>query len=247
MKPKPPSSRDRWNFLQNKIHLRRLHPGDCLEHLTGMLHRAFSIIGEMGIPCSCVKQSPEVTRQRVDRGDCFVALSDDVVVGTITLYAPEHASDSKHYRDPQVASIRQLGVDPLMQGLGVGTALIRLAERWARRRGHTFLALDTPEAAGHLIDYYQHQGFHIRETLQFSGRPYRSVIFTKALCNQARTSRRPLFVEGGRHLHAVLLPPVLRARRGKSIPCRVRASTDACRLQRAQSMNACPNLPKRKR
>lgn len=247
MKPKPPSSWDRWNFLQDKIQLRRLQPGDCLEHLTGMLHRAFSVIGEMGIPCSCVNQSPEVTRQRVDRGDCFVALSDGVVVGTITLYAPDSASDNEHYRDTRVASIRQLGVDPLMQGLGVGTALIRLAERWARRRGYTCLALDTPEAAGHLIDYYQHQGFHIRETLQFSGRPYRSVIFTKDLCNQARTSRRPLFVEGGRHLYAVLSPPVLRARRGKSIPCRVRASAHGCRLQGERPMNAGTNLPKRKR
>lgn len=247
MKPKPPSGRNRYGFPQSKTQLRRLQRGDCLEHLTGMLHRAFSLIGEMGIPCTCVNQSPEVTRQRVGRGDCFVALSDGVVVGTITLYAPDSASNSEHYRDTRVASIRQLGVDPLMQGLGVGTALIRLAERWARRCGYTCLALDTPEAAGHLIDYYLRQGFHIQETLQFSGRPYRSVIFTKTLCDQARTSCRPLFVEGGHHLLAAFTPPVLRARRRTSTSCRVRASTHACRLQGAQSINAGPNLPKRKR
>ena len=247
MKPKPRSAQDDHKNLPAPIQLRRLQPGDCLEHLTGMLHRAFSLIGEMGIPCSCVNQSPEVTRQRVGQGNCFVALNDGVVVGTITLYAPDSFSESTHYRDTRVASIRQLGVDPLMQGLGVGMALIRLAERWARRCGYTCLALDTPEAAGHLIDYYLRQGFHIQETVQFSGRPYRSVIFTKTLCAQARTSRGPLFVEGGRHLLAALTPPVLRARRRKSIPCRVRASTHACHLQGAQSINAGPNLSKRKR
>jgi len=247
MKPKPQFGQDGYKNLQAPILLRRLQSGDCLEHLTGMLHRAFSLIGEMGIPCSCVNQSPEVTRQRVDRGDCFVALSNGVVVGTITLYAPDSASDSKHYRDMRVASIRQLGVDPLLQGQGVGTALIRLAESWARRSGYTGLALDTPEAAGHLIDYYLRQGFHIRETFQFSGRPYASVIFIKSLCNQASTIRQPLFMEGSRHLVTVFPPSVLRARRQKGIPCRVMASAYGCHLQRALSLNADTNLPKRKR
>ena len=212
-----------------------------------MLHRAFSLIGEMGIPCSCVSQSSEVTRQRVARGECFVAVSDGVVVGTITLYAPDTTSDSTHYRDTRVASIRQLGVDPLMQGLGVGTALIHLAECWARRRGYTRLALDTPEAAGHLIDYYHRQGFRIRETLQFSGRPYRSVIFTKALCDQASTNRRRLSVEGDRHPLAALPPTILRARRRTGTPCRVRVNAYGCRLQHAPSIITGTNLPRRKR
>jgi len=247
MKPIPQFGLDGYKNLPAPIQLRSLQPGDCLEHLTGMLHRAFSLIGEMGIPCSCVNQSPEVTRQRVARGDCFVALSDGVVVGTITLYAPDCASDSKRYRDTRVASIRQLGVDPLLHGQGVGTALIRLAERWARRRGYTSLALDTPEAAGHLIDYYLRQGFRIQENLQFSGRPYRSVIFNKTLCDQASTSRRAVFVASGRHPLASLPPTVLRDRRRASTPCRVWATANGCYLQGAQSTNAGTTLPRRKR
>jgi GNAT superfamily N-acetyltransferase len=212
-----------------------------------MLHRAFSLIGGMGIPCSCVNQSAEVTRQRIARGDCFVALSDGVIVGTITLYAPDSASDSAHYRATQVASIRQLGVDPHLQGRGVGMALLRLAERWALRSGYTCVALDTPEAAGHLIDYYLRQGFHIQETLQFSGRPYRSVIFTKTLCNQASTTRRALFMEGSRHPVTALQSPVKGPRRRESIPCRVSASTYGCHLQCAQVINTGTDLPRRKR
>jgi GNAT superfamily N-acetyltransferase len=152
-----------------------------------MLHCAFSRLDEMGIACSCATQTTEVTRRRAASGDCFVAVSGERIVGTITLNAPEASSDSRHYRDAGVASVRQLGVDPRVQGKGVGTALLRLGERWASRRGYARLALDTPEAAGHLIGYYCRQGFCLIDRQQFSSRPYRSVVFAKPL------RRRPAF------------------------------------------------------
>ena len=176
--------------LPQEIRLRRLKQGDCLDQLTGMLHRAYSRLGEMGIPCSCVNQAPEVTRQRVASGECFVAVSGERVVGTISLYASDAASDSRHYRDARVASARQLGVDPHFQGKGVGTALLRLAGHWARRHGCARLALDTPEQAGHLIDYYHRLGFRVVETLQFSSRPYLSVVLDRSLFHDAATYRR---------------------------------------------------------
>ena len=193
------------------IRLRRLEDGDSMEFLTDLLHRAFSRIGAMGIPCSCMNQPPEVTRQRISRGDCFLALSGDLIVGTITLYAPDAASDSKHYRNDRVGTLRQLAVDPLFHGKGIGSALLRLAEDWALRRGYRWLALDTPEPANHLIDYYQRQGFSIRETLQFTGRPYRSVVFSKPVADRKVANRRP---------HALGGPPFIRP-----IPC---ATANGC-------------------
>jgi len=173
------------------ILLRRLEDGDSLEQLTDMLHRAFSRIGAMGISCSCVSQPPEVTRQRISHGECFVALSGDLIVGTITLYAPEAASDSKHYRNVRVGTLRQLAVDPLFHGQEIGNTLLHLAETWARHRGYLWLALDTPEPANHLVDYYQHQGFRIKEIVQFAGRPYRSVVFSKSVAGRTIAHHRP--------------------------------------------------------
>lgn len=175
----------------NQILLRRLDDGDSLEQLTEMLHRAFFRVGAMGIPCSCVSQSPEVTRQRISHGDCFVALLGDLIVGTITLYAPDPVSDSQHYRDARVGTLRQLAVDPLFHGQGIGSALLRLAEDWAMHHGYSWLALDTPETADHLIDYYQHQGFNIKETLQFADRPYQSVVFSKSVADRSPRKHRP--------------------------------------------------------
>ncbi len=178
------------------IRLRRLEDGDSLEHLTDLLHRAFSRIGAMGIPCSCMNQPAEVTRQRISRGECFVALSGELIVGTVTLYPPDANSDSGHYRNASVGTLRQLAVDPRFHGRGIGSALLRLAENWALQRGYRCLALDTPELADHLIGYYRRQGFGVKETLQFAGRPYRSVVFSKAvadckIANRRRACRTP--------------------------------------------------------
>ena len=188
--------------LPEGIWLRRLKAGDCLDQLTGMLHRAFSRLGDMGIPCSCVSQSSEVTRERVARGDCFVAVAGERIVGTITLYESDAGSDSSHYCNTRVASVRQLGVDPHFQDKGVGTALLQLAEQWARRRGYARLALDTPERADHLIDYYHRQGFCVVETLQISARPYRSVVLAKVLCHDTSSYRRPRRPPGRRRAFA---------------------------------------------
>ena len=180
------------------ILLRRLEDGDSIEDLTDMLHRAFSRIGAMGIPCICANQPAEVTRQRISRGDCFVALSGDLIIGTMTLYPPDPASDSKYYRNDGVGSLRQFAVDPPFHDLGIGSAMLHFAENWALRRGYLWLALDTPEPADHLIDYYQRQGFCCEETLQFAGRPYRSVVFSKSVADRNIAKRRPYAI-GGNH------------------------------------------------
>ena len=192
MKPKPEPF-CRCNPDQSEqIRLRRLRPEDSLEQLTGMLHRAFSRLGKMGLGCSCVNQTTDATRERVARGECFVATSGERIVGTITLYAPDTASESRHYRNARIASIRQLAVDPRFQGKGVGSALLRVAENWARHRGYARLALDTPEPAAHLVAYYRRQGFRIEQILQFPDRGYRSVIFAKTLLCSASLDPKPL-------------------------------------------------------
>ena len=191
MTPDPHPCRPDDKYLQTLVRLRRLRAGDSFEQLTGMLHRAFSRLGEMGLGCSCVNQTADKTRERISRGECFVATSGERIVGTITLYAPDTASASRHYRDARIAGVGQLAVDPRFQGRGVGGALLRLAEDWARHQGYARLALDTPEPASHLIDYYRRQGFRSEEVLQFPGRSYRSVVFARTLLHPVSTDRPP--------------------------------------------------------
>ena len=160
--------------------IRRLRPNDSLEDLTDMLRRAFAPLGRLGLNCTCVDQTLEMTRQRSRLGDCFVAIVEDRIVGTVTLHATDRASPVRWYREPTVASIHQLAVDPGYQGFGIGRALLRLAETWARRRGYLELALDTPEGADHLLAFYGHHGFRRVGTMQLEGKSYRSGILSKA-------------------------------------------------------------------
>ena len=146
-----------------------------------MLRRAFAPLGGRGLNCTCVDQTVDMTRGRIRLGDCFVAIRKNRVVGTITLHAADLASPVRWYREPKVASIHQLAVDPSYQGTGVGQALLRTAETWARSRQYLELALDTPEPAGHLHAYYDRRGFRLMDTVQLEGKSYHSVILSKTI------------------------------------------------------------------
>lgn len=56
------------------VRVRRLRPTDSLNELTALLHRAYAKQVSMGIHGMASHQSPEVTRRRVSRGECFVAV-----------------------------------------------------------------------------------------------------------------------------------------------------------------------------
>jgi GNAT superfamily N-acetyltransferase len=144
-----------------------------------MLHRAFARLGMMGLNCLCVDQPEAATRRRARAGDCFVAVCGGDVVGTMTLYARDAESACEHYRVDKVATLRQFGVDPTWQSRGIGTSLIAFAEHWAAIRGYAQLALDTPQPAQHLLEFYRGQGFRLIDVVRFEGRGYDSAILSK--------------------------------------------------------------------
>lgn len=165
----------------NNLQIRRLQPGDSLDDLTGLVHRAFAPLGRLGLRCTGVDQTVDTTRRRVQRGDCFVALCGERLVGTVTLEAPDRGSDCPWYRRTDVASLHQLAVDPCRQGCGCGQALVRQAEQWARERGHAELALETPAAAQALRGFYAEQGFRIVGHWHKADKAYESVVLSKTL------------------------------------------------------------------
>ncbi|MFL9935501.1 GNAT family N-acetyltransferase [Paraburkholderia sp. RL18-103-BIB-C] len=161
--------------------LRRFDPSrDSYEQLTTMLHRAFARLGMMGLNCTCVDQDVAVTQRRAQAGDCFVVVSGGKVIGTMTLYTSDGESACDHYRRRDVATIRQLAIDPTWQNRGIGKSLLAFAEHWAATRGYVELALDTPCPAAHLVAFYRGQGFRIVDAVRFAGKIYDSAILSKA-------------------------------------------------------------------
>lgn len=164
-----------------EISIRRLQPHDSLDELTALLHRAFSPLARQGFSCRAATQSIEATRARIERGDCLLAIVDRRIVGTATLCCADRHSPIQFYRDPTVASLHQLAVDPSRQGIGVGSALLRAGEVWARIRRFAALALDTPDGAGELRMFYARHGFRWVGSLQLATRDYRSAVMSKPL------------------------------------------------------------------
>jgi GNAT superfamily N-acetyltransferase len=163
------------------IVLRRFDPSrDSCEQLTAMLHRAFARLGMMGLNCTCVDQDVAVTIRRAQGGDCFVVVSEAKIIGTMTLYASDSESACEHYHRRDVATIRQLAIDPCWQNRGIGKSLLAFGEHWAATRGYAELALDTPYPAAHLVSFYRGQGFRIVDVLRFAGKVYDSAILSKA-------------------------------------------------------------------
>jgi GNAT superfamily N-acetyltransferase len=129
--------------------------------------------------CTCVDQPAAVTRQQALAGDCFVAVCNGRLVGTMTLYTRDPDSPCDLYRSSNVATVRQLGVEPSWQNRGIGKTMLAFAEHWAATRGYAQIALDTPYPAQHLLDFYRRQGFRLVDVVHFDGKGYDSGILTK--------------------------------------------------------------------
>ncbi len=161
------------------VAIRLLDPEDRLDELTHLVRRAFAPLGAMGLNCTSVNQPVAVTRQRIAAGTCLVAEWNRQLAGTLIVYPPGTDAEVPWYQGSEVASVHQFAVEPILHGMGIGVALLAEAERWAIARGHGEIALDTPEPASHLIEYYQRRGFRRVGSACLAGRSYRSAILSK--------------------------------------------------------------------
>jgi GNAT superfamily N-acetyltransferase len=161
--------------------IRTLSRTDSLQELTRLLHAAYADLAEMGLNYTAVDQSVETTRQRVNAGVCFVAVTGAEIVGTIVVEGPSDDPECPYFAQPHVASAHQLGVRPAYQRKGVGSRLLEHAESWARAKGYSELALDTAEPAQHLMTLYERRGYKRVGSSQGAGKRYRSVFLSKKL------------------------------------------------------------------
>ena len=174
-----------------RLVLRRFDPQrDSWERLTQLLHRAYARLASLGLHCASADQAASATRSRALAGDCFVAVCNGRIVGTMTIEGRDGDSLCEHYRLPGVASLQQFGIEPAWQGRGIGRALLAFALRWAAARGFTQLALDVPFPAAHLLAFYRAEGFSLVDVVRFAGRGYDSAVFSKPAASHPLASVR---------------------------------------------------------
>ncbi|MBO1110866.1 GNAT family N-acetyltransferase [Bordetella petrii] len=163
----------------NSIQVRLISPQDSIADLTALLHRAYARLAAMGLRYVATHQSEDVTRQRISKGECYVAVADGQLVGTITFKPIANTQGSPWLNRPDVASLAQFGVDPQWQSRGLGARLMALAEARAAQTGASEIALDTAESAMHLIGWYSRRGYRYIEHVQWQAVNYRSVIMSR--------------------------------------------------------------------
>ena len=165
---------------QNRI-IRPFSPDDSIADLTALLHRAYKPLLDMGLRYLATHQSEDVTRARIAKRRCFVAVSGDRVVGTVSYGFPDPWPGVPWFSQPGVASVGQFAVEPELQRNGIGGSLLSFVEDLARQDGVEELSLNTAEPAHHLIAYYEKRGYRVVDTTDATMPNYRSVIMSKRL------------------------------------------------------------------
>lgn len=153
-----------------------------MERLTDVIHAGYAQLGSSGMRFWGTHQTVDDTRARCAEGLCFVALVNDVIIGTVTVKPPQQTSEVEIYRDPMTWCLTQFAVLPEMQGHGIGKRLHDAAVAAAIENGARCMALDTAESASHLIAMYQRWGYVVAGACDW--RPftnYASVVMTRGV------------------------------------------------------------------
>ncbi|TND06970.1 MAG: hypothetical protein FD123_3434 [Bacteroidetes bacterium] len=169
------------NSENKQFEIRPLQESDSIEELTQLLHLAYSKLAEQGFRYLASHQDTSVTRRRVEKGICFVAVAENKIIGTLTCYEPGRAGGHPWYARADVSSYGQFAVHPDRQAGGIGSALIRHAETLAAKQGAKEITVDTAEGAAELIRFYEKRGYRFVDHAQWTETNYRSVLLSKKL------------------------------------------------------------------
>lgn len=176
------------------ITVRHLRPSDPIPEITGLLHRAYAKQVAMGLRPLAGRQDDETTRKRCAAGECYLAVTPreeragpgrstpgERIVGVILFHEVEDAQGPPWFRRKDVDYFSQFGVDPDVQGRGIGRMLLETCERCAAENGARELACSMAEPDRELYDFYIRRGYRLIERWQWPYTNYVSAILSKSL------------------------------------------------------------------
>lgn len=169
------------------IIVRPIRPEDQVSAITSLLHRAYAKQVAMGLQPLAGRQDDSITRERAANSECYLALrqgesySAERVVGVILFEEHEKVTFPSFFLRPEVAHFAQFGVDPDVQGCGIGRLLLEQVERRARENKAVELACSMAEPDTLLFDFYIKRGYRLVDHWQWPYTNYRSCILSKPL------------------------------------------------------------------
>jgi len=130
----------------NRIVVRRFQADDSIKELTALLHRAYRGLAARGLNFTASYQDEALTAARMRDGICLIGIIEKRIIATATIYQ-RRTSLARWYSREGLASFGQFAVDPAYQRRNIGTRLLQIVEKRAKRLGCRELALDTAKAA----------------------------------------------------------------------------------------------------
>jgi GNAT superfamily N-acetyltransferase len=156
---------------------------DSYEEVTRLLHAAYRGLAEAGLNYVAATQDAKTTRERMSAATaCWVARQAGNVAGTLSYYAESPSSnDPDWYQRREVSFFGQFGVEPSLQGSGIGSRLLAAAEARAVADAKREFACDTAEPARDLVAYYSRHGFRVVGRHRWPHADYESLILSKRI------------------------------------------------------------------
>lgn len=160
--------------------IQRVDGADDFIALTALLHRAYAGLAAQGFMYKASHQDVDETRRRSNGAECYVAMLDAMPVGTILVVPPARPAPwSAWYDQAGVAMLGQFGVEPTLQGQGIGSRLLSFGEARACELGAQEVSIDTAVEATRLVRFYRVNGYREVMTTQWNHANYVSVIMSK--------------------------------------------------------------------
>ena len=142
--------------------------------LRKLLNAAYKRLLEMGLNYNATFQDDALTAKGLlDGGSVLVVENADGIIGTMRIKEMNYIDDRK------CLYLSRIAVSPELQKSGLGTILLGLAEKIARRNEFKCMQLDTAQPAKHLVSFYESQGFQIKRPIYYDGKTYVSWILEK--------------------------------------------------------------------
>lgn len=163
------------------IELREFRESDAAE-VTALLHLAYGELAAAGLNFTAATQSVATTISRASRGRAWVLEDSGRIVGTMTMSLPPSTQLRGLSPEAAVAGrawLNQLAVHPELRGSGLARRMRDAGLDWARSAGALAVGVDTAEPAEQLVQTYARWGFAPRETIQWPGKTYRSVVMVR--------------------------------------------------------------------
>ncbi len=166
------------------MEIRLISGSDSIKELTELVHVAYKELADLGFKYWGVYQSEEDTLERISYGECYVAIENGQIIGTVTLNYPETCEGCLWYDRPEVTAFHQFAVHPDFRKMGIGSKLMDLIEQRAFNLGADELALDIAIGATYLIEMYKKRNYREVGEANWKGTNYKSIIMSKNLIDE---------------------------------------------------------------